>query len=128
MSERIQFAKDKKAADISDDAVGAAPAGDGDLQRFCKGFVEALGLCADMKDETSSERETRLTLNPSKEIAYARMEHALHEIRTRRASCATGLRAKSEAFFAAEEWFGKEDHRVAQWALELIREFYEYCS
>jgi hypothetical protein len=58
------------------------------------------------------------------DIAYEKMELALKEVRSLRASHPVGLQAKFEALFVLEDRFSTEDFRVVGFAMELAREAY----
>jgi hypothetical protein len=128
---RIQPVKNGSAdyaAEPDDDGDGNAVVGDFRLRRSCREFVDALRACAAFNDDSSSTSAPEPTIDRrrSEDIAYEKMEHALQEIRSLRASCSAGFQAKFEALFALEDWFGKEDFRVIGFAFELAGEAYAF--
>jgi hypothetical protein len=115
----------------------AAPGGDGDddavlgdvhLRRCCRESLEALGAYKAFNPDASSASEPEPTIDRQglEEIAYERMERALQEVRSLKASCSAGFQAKFEVLFALEEWFSEEDFRVVGLALELAGEAYAF--
>lgn len=98
------------------------------LRRSCQEFMDALRACAAFNVDSSSASAPEPTNDRrySEEIAYEKMEHALQELRSLRASCSAGFQAKFEALFALEDWFGKEDFRVIGFAFELAEEAYAF--
>ena len=110
------------------DSGGDAVVGDLHLRQSCQEFVDALRACAAFNVESFSVSapEPKIDGRHLEEIAYDRMEHALRELRSLRASCSAGFQAKFEALFALEDWFGKEDSRVVGFAFELVEEAYEF--
>lgn len=128
---RIQPVKNGSAvcaAGPGDDGGGDAAVGDFHLRRSCQEFVDALRACAAFNDDASpaSAPEPTIDRRRLEEIAYEKMEHALRELRSLRASCSSGFQAKFEALFALEDWFGKEDFRVVGFAFELVGEAYAF--
>ena len=114
------------AAEPGDHGGGNDPVGD--VRRSCQEFVDALRACAAFNIDPSvvSVTEPRIDQRYSEEVAYEKMEHALQEIRSLRASCSEDFLGKFEALFALEDWFGKEDLRVTGFAYELAVEAYAY--
>lgn len=117
-----------RAAEPRDDDGGDAVVGDFHLRRSCKEFVDALRACAAFNDDSppASTPDPTIDRQRLEEIAYEKMEHALGELRGLHASCSAGFQAKFEAFFALDDWFGKEDFRVVGFAFELLEEAYEF--
>jgi hypothetical protein len=116
------------AAGPGDERGGDAVVADSNLRRSCHEFVDALRACAAFNDDSSSATALEPTADRQRleEIAYEKMEHALRELRSLRASCSAGFQAKFEALFALEDWFGKEDFRVVAFAFELVEEAYAF--
>jgi hypothetical protein len=116
------------AAGPGDDGGGDPVVGDFHLRRTCQEFLDALRACAAFNVDSSSASAPEPTTDRRclEEIAYEKMEHALRELRSLRASCSAGFQAKLEALFALEDWFGKEDFRVVGFAFELVGEAYAY--
>jgi len=112
----------------SDDGGDDPAVGDFHLRRSCQEFLEALRACAAFNPDTSSAGACEPTIDRQdlEEIAYEKMERALQELRSLRASCSGGFRAKFDALFALEDWFGKEDFRVVNFAFELAGEAYAF--
>jgi hypothetical protein len=110
------------------DRGGDAVVGDLHLRQSCQEFVDALRACAAFNAESFSVSAPEPTIDGRRleEIAYDKMEHALRELRSLRASCSAGFQAKFEALFALEDWFGKEDFRVVTFAFELVEEAYTF--
>ena len=110
------------------DSGGDAVVGDLHLRQSCQEFVDALRACAAFNVESFSVSapEPKIDGRHLEEIAYDRMEHALRELRSLRASCSAGFQAKFEALFALEDWFGREDFRVVAFAFELVEEAYAF--
>ena len=108
------------------DRGGDAVVGDLHLRQSCQEFVDALRACAAFNVESlpASAPEPTIDGRRLEEIAYDKMEHALQELRSLRASCSAGFQAKFEALLALEDWFGKEDFRVVAFAFELVEEAY----
>jgi hypothetical protein len=128
---RIQPVKNGSAvyaAGPGDDGDDDAVAGDFHLRRCCQEFLDALRACAAFNVDSSAASAPEPTTDRRclEEIAYEKMEHALQELRSLRASCSAGFQAKFEALFALEDWFGKEDFRVVDFAFELVGETYAY--
>jgi hypothetical protein len=98
------------------------------IRKCCQEFVDALRTCAAFNVDASSATTLELTIDRgcSEEIAYEKMEHALQELRSLRASSSAGFQAKFEALFALEDWFGKEDFRVVGFAFELLKESFAF--
>jgi hypothetical protein len=115
---------ERPGADRGSDAV----VGDLHLRQSCQEFVDALRACATFNVESfpASAPEPTIDSRRLEEIAYEKMEHALRELRSLRASCFAGFQAKFEALFALEDWFGKEDFRVVAFAFELVEEAYAF--
>lgn len=111
-----------------DDGGDDAVVGDPHLRQSCREFLEALRAYQAFNPDTSSASEPAPTIDRQglEEIAYQNMERALQELRSLKASCSFGFRAKLEALFALEDWFGKEDFRVVGLALELAGEAYAF--
>ena len=107
---------------------GDAVVGDLHLRRSCQEFVDALRACAAFNVESFPTRTPEPTIDDRRleEIAYDKMELALRDLRSLRASCSAGFQAKFEALFALEDWFGKEDFQVVTFAFELIEEAYAF--
>src|SRR5215813_9667912 len=127
---RIQPVKDGSAvyaAGPSDDDDDTA-VGDVQLRRSCKEFLEALRACAAFNLEVSSPNGPEPITDGQglEKIAYEKMERALQEITSVQPSCSIGFQAKFEALFALEDWFGKEDFRVVNFAFELAEEAYAF--
>jgi hypothetical protein len=110
------------------DSGGDAVVGDHHLRQSCQEFVDALRACAAFNVESFSVSAPEPTIDGRRleEIAYDKMEHALRELRSLRASRSAGFQAKFEALFALEDWFGKEDFRVVTLAFELVEEAYAF--
>ena len=110
------------------DSGGDAVVGDLHLRQSCQAFVDALRACAAFSVESFPARVPEPTIDGQhlEEIAYDKMEHALRELRSLRASCSAGFQAKFEALFALEDWFGREDFRVVAFAFELVEEAYAF--
>ena len=110
------------------DSGGDAVVGDLHLRQSCQEFVDALRACAAFNVESFSVSapEPKIDGRHLEEIAYDKMELALRELRSLRASCSAGFQAKFEALFALEDWFGKEDLRVVAFAFELLEEAYTF--
>ena len=110
------------------DSGGDAVVGDLRLRQSCQEFVDALRACAAFNVESFPESAPEPTIDGRRleEIAYDKMEHALRELRSLRASCSAGFQAKFEALFALEDWFGREDFRVVGFAFELVEEAYAF--
>jgi hypothetical protein len=110
------------------DRGGDAVVGDLHLRQSCQEFVDALRACAAFNVESFPARAPEPTIDRQhlEEIAYDKMEHALRELRSLRASCSAGFQAKFEALFALEDWFGREDFRVVGFAFELVEEAYAF--
>jgi hypothetical protein len=127
---RIQPVKNGSAVsaaepgDDGDDAVVA----DFHLRRACQDFFEALQAYVAFNPETSSAGGPQPTTDGQRleEVAYEKMERALQELRSLRASCPGGFQAKFEALFSLEDWFSKEDFRVVDFAFELAEEAYAF--
>jgi hypothetical protein len=131
MFARIQPVKNGSAVSgegPSADRGGDAVVGDLHLRQSCQEFVDALRACAAFNVESFPARAPEPTIDGRhlEEIAYDKMEHALRELRSLRASCSAGFQAKFEALFALENWFGKEDFRVVAFAFELLEEAYAF--
>jgi hypothetical protein len=110
------------------DSGGDAVVGDLHLRQSCQKFVDALRACAAFNVDSfpASAPEPTIDSRRLEEIAYDKMEHALQELRSLRASCSAGFQAKFEALFALEDWFGREDFRVVAFAFELVEEAYAF--
>jgi hypothetical protein len=110
------------------DRGGDAVVGDLHLRQSSQEFVDALRACAAFNVESFPARAPEPTIDDQhlEKIAYDKMEHALRELRSLRASCSAGFQAKFEALFALEDWFGREDLRVVAFAFELLAEAYAF--
>jgi hypothetical protein len=125
---RIQPVKNGSAvyaAEPADDGGPEPGVGDFHLRRSCLEFLETLRACADMISVSGSD----LTADRQNlEIAREKMNRALQELRSFRASCAVGFQLKLESWLALEELFGEEDSRVIGFAHELVREAHPFFS
>jgi hypothetical protein len=128
---RIQPVKNGSAVSAvapSDDGGDDAVVGDVQLRRSCREFLEALRAYEAFNPDALSASEPEPTIDRQglEEVAYKKMERALQEVRSLKASCSAGFQAKFEVLFALEDWFSEEDFRVVGLALELAGEAYAF--
>jgi hypothetical protein len=113
-----------------DDGGDDAGVGNSHLRQSCREFLEALRAYQAFNPDTSpaSEPAPAIDRQGLEEIAYERMERALQEVRSLKASCSAGFQAKFKVLFALEDWFSEEDFRVVGLALELAGEAYAFFA